>query len=175
MIGEAATFERLAQFWGVAPSTVATLASKHIVRKVAPGMADVEASTRSYLAHLRDQASGRDTHPDAKRASLLSSARLRDQQRALIALRLDRESGRLIDTTKALATFTRVIGEFKGLISALPDVAAVKLNLTNEQHGKMCKLVESKLQELADQNLAGLAVAKLEYRGKVSAEECEAT
>ncbi len=115
----------LVDFFGVSDQTIANLTAKGVLVRLSRGRYHLRASTRAYIAHLREQAAGR-AASDADGASNLSPDLVRE--RALLA-RVQREGhamknavfrGELLSAEDAQAAIDAVIAASKAKLLGLP-------------------------------------------------------
>lgn len=127
----------LADFFGVSAETVSTLTKKGVVVRLGHGSYALRASTRAYVAHLREQAAGRaasddeDGPPDlARERALLARAQREGQAMKNAVLRgellpvddVEAVVGAVLDATRAkmLALPTKLAPRCVGLVG-LPE------------------------------------------------------
>lgn len=127
----------LADFFGVSAETVSALTKKGVVVRLGHGSYALRASTRAYVAHLREQAAGRaasddeDGPPDlARERALLARAQREGQAMKNAVLRgellpvddVEAVVGAVLDATRAkmLALPTKLAPRCVGLVG-LPE------------------------------------------------------
>ncbi len=116
----------LADFFGVSAETVSVLTKKGVVVRLGHGSYALRASTRAYVAHLREQAAGRaasddeDGPPDlARERALLARAQREGQVMKNAVLR-----GELLPVDDVEAVVGAVLDATRAKVLALPTKLA---------------------------------------------------
>ncbi len=142
------TLRELADLLGITQSAAQRLANERLLVRSARGRFDLEASVRTYTAHLRSVASNR-SESDSARAAIRQKIALAE----LAEVKALELRGKLIDLADHLELLKSTTRLWKAAFAGLPQRFRVRMRLTVQQEQQMEALVDERLDELEEETL----------------------
>ena len=145
-----ASVEDMARLFGCDIRTLQKLAAAKIIIKAGHGRYERDASTKAYVAHLREMASGRGAKGTGADGPSESDLLKREQRYLAMARRriLERD---VIPVEEIAPAWARVIKSVRRTVLAIPTVARLRLpHLTPHDVVVLDEIVRDALQEASD-------------------------
>lgn len=146
---QGATGADLAQLFDCTQRQVELLAKKGIVVRLGHGRYNAAASTRNYIRHLREQASGR-LGRDPKVDGVAANVKWKETNTQLLHLRLRKEAGELVAVADVRETWGRIIRGIRQFVLALPGkIAFDRPMLTARDRAEIEQICRDGLEDAA--------------------------
>lgn len=108
------TMGEICALLGITPTAIRELASQGVVKRLARGAYDLDASVTAYCAHLRQGASGRGGELASERA------RLAREQADMASMKNRQMRGELVDVAEVERTWLSSVRTIRAGVLALP-------------------------------------------------------
>lgn len=147
-MSEAVSGVVLAAHLDVTPTTVAALAAKGRVVRVARGQYDLQASTRAYISHLRQVAAGRPSQNDELKAE---KKRFATAQADLKEMERDAKAEVMVDVQEFSDAWDREIFMLRQRVLGMADkIAEAHPHFTRHEVLSIDGVIRAEMDQVAD-------------------------